>query len=1354
MGLFRWGLFALLLSFQGVSHAYYIDIPGYQSVGNDDTTGSVKTIKPITLGPLKITGGTIETVGNEKVLDVEATLLGKAVRALARVSKDATSKSKKPDEVDFAISFIESIVIEKVPGITFAVTDGRLIYKADKPPYFEARSELKGIPLSLVVQFSHKEFEKTVISAGRIPLGELIPETRDTALAPIALDEVTIDIGKFEKDSGDKALGVTLTARADLSPIAVGPVSFGTVELTGFLSKERKSLSFATPQPLVLEAIPGKRAEFKQFTISVVDRERDKAEKKRREALGKKDTPGYRVIILSQGSILTIPVEFSMYIGREIEQLTLAAGRVKLADLITDFAGTPAQDVALERVEFEFQAATEKEKKKKLGDTITLQAVADLSSLPIGLGKISAVVLKGVVKKDAVTITAALPEVKLPEGASLDDATITLVGSKNDRIKSQVSLEGKAQIPVPGGATIPVSLAGVVKGKELELTGTPTVSLDIGDLKLKNPNVVLKLPKGKFDIQGTVEIIPGYPATLSIGFDKKTGTLVGRSEVGGLPIKPLKDFPQLGEISQIELLNPRIEAGAKFGGQFIGLSGQAKALGGVFDADVRLSSNKDGKAVRIDLGMGTKRISDIIKELHGTIFDDIELYDARVVITTGDEYDELREVTYKQGFNVYGKAFLDGPLKPVGELTGLDERASVMLFAAVPLDPRQAVFKVDIPTGLVIKQDVAAFKNLSLEIGGLPLPGIAMVGAVTIKPSPKDDPLTLFGRMKVGIEDALFAATLKGMWRNPFGLNGLSIGNLAGQIGIDYALLASSGLPENIGLAGSLQLGKATMDLAGKVAVKNSEETMLVGALAHLELADLVATLGQMVNKPIPTDNLPLVALDDLSVYVVPKSTNIGEIQYKEGIGAGCAFRLPNFTARGKFHMNSTSISADGYCSRLKFGPILISGAGPDKTYGTLDDGPTLQVDISLLKQRIYLSGLLEIEGFLKSQTEIDMSLKEMVFSFDTKVVNVFDAYVLGRIGLLKDPDVYLLIDFRSEFMNFVQKRVDEELTKFQKKAAADLSQAQANVRELNKQIDDFDRQINARKAEIVRLQKVIDGMTAAAKQRIDSARADVEKKRRELDGINNQAQREIDEARRKVDAEQQKVNGLRGQIDARRARIVQLQREIDQAQGVQKIDFAFRKGFEIVGLGTEIAGLEIAHGTATLALQAAQGILRDIAKKVTQGIILDTGRFALKASEDVLQKVVKEAAFDPASIKEGLDITRLGFEIAGLETAKGSTIAARESAIGILEGLKQTAVVAIGEGGKIIVKSLTDAFQVNKARFEGSGKMLVNGFMPKLDLEITLFGKRRSATFQFDFKNADASARAIGEGIVRLLAP
>ncbi len=439
----------------------------------------------------------------------------------------------------------------------------------------------------------------------------------------------------------------------------------------------------------------------------------------------------------------------------------------------------------------------------------------------------------------------------------------------------------------------------------------------------------------------------------------------------------------------------------------------------------------------------------------------------------------------------------------------------------------------------------------------------------------------------------------------------------------------------------------------------------------------------------------------------------------------------------------------------MRIGALLITGKGPDGIWGTPDDGPILKFDISLLKQRAFLSGLVEIPGLFRSETDIDLSIKEMVFSFDTKIVNVFDAYVMGRIGLLKDPDVYLLIDFRSEFLNFIQKHVDTELTKFQKKAEADLNQAQANVRELDKQIAEFDSQINARKAEIVRLQRVIDGMTAAAKARIDAARRDVEKRRSELTAINAQAQGQIDEARRKVDIEQQKVNGLRVQIDSRRQRIAQLQREIDQAQGVQKIDFAFRKGFEIIGIGTEIAGLEIGYGTATAALQIAQGILRDVAKKVTQGLVVDTGRFALKTSEDFLNKVIKEAAFDPASIKEGLDITRLGFEIAGLETAKGSTIASRETAVGVLEGMKKVAIYGIGEGGKLIVKSITDAVQINKARFEGSGKMLVTqGLLPKLDLEITLFGKRKSATMQFDFKNAEQSANSIAKGIIQLLAP
>lgn len=47
---------------------------------------------------------------------------------------------------------------------------------------------------------------------------------------------------------------------------------------------------------------------------------------------------------------------------------------------------------------------------------------------------------------------------------------------------------------------------------------------------------------------------------------------------------------------------------------------------------------------------------------------------------------------------------------------------------------------------------------------------------------------------------------MDGMWNNPLGLHGISVGDLALQIGIDYVLFAATGLPSSFGFRGTLSV--------------------------------------------------------------------------------------------------------------------------------------------------------------------------------------------------------------------------------------------------------------------------------------------------------------------------------------------------------------------------------------------------------------------------------------------------------------------------------------------------------------------------------------------------------------------
>jgi hypothetical protein len=179
------------------------------------------------------------------------------------------------------------------------------------------------------------------------------------------------------------------------------------------------------------------------------------------------------------------------------------------------------------------------------------------------------------------------------------------------------------------------------------------------------------------------------------------------------------------------------------------------------------------------------------------------------------------------------------------------------------------------------------------------------------------------------------------------------------------------------------------------------------------------------------------------------------------------------------------------------------------------------------------------------------------------------------------------------------------------------------NLGGLRKAQEDADSSLQDAIAEVDRLDHAINAMrTKVAKERQQNAK-------------------NLKEARGTVADQQAKVDSLQSQIDSRKSSIASHNKEIKKWKSWYK----HRKWYEktwawakylrktaphyaaIAKLGTEIAGLETAKGTATLALKAAQEVLHGLEQGIANTPIDADPRVAsLIASQAVARETLKAA--------------------------------------------------------------------------------------------------------------------------------
>ncbi|MFA6066230.1 MAG: hypothetical protein WC707_03540 [Candidatus Babeliaceae bacterium] len=474
-----------------------------------------------------------------------------------------------------------------------------------------------------------------------------------------------------------------------------------------------------------------------------------------------------------------------------------------------------------------------------------------------------------------------------------------------------------------------------------------------------------------------------------------------------------------------------------------------------------------------------KTIAQVIPPLKNTLFEDVICKDVRVVISTADYSDTQRQLLFKHGINLYGDVTLKGLLSPINHIIHGSENAHLRMMLSVPLDPLKSVLTVQIPVNISFKKDQLLLDSLLLQIGGIP-PKATLKGAITVKPTPKDESIVGTAKIDVSDETAVISGTMQGRWNDPLGIKNISLKDVAVEAGINYKVFFESGLPDSFGMAATLSIGKKSVSLAGNFSATNSEDIMLAGKLNELSLKDLIDLGFDMFGRRIDDKNIPVVEMNDLTVYLVQKDVTIGELTFSPGLNIAATMKIFDIVAEGQCSISQTGIIARGVCTPIIWGPLRITGTDRAKNKNA---GPTLIINLPMpprLNGEIYLDGLLELGDVFHSKAQLHMSLHEFYFNTEGKINNLYSASIKGVAPFSRNPNFTLTIDFKQEFTSFLQNTIDGVLNDMEQSAHRRLDAAKNELVILKEAADDVAKSIENKQKNFARSTDSDDEKTSA----------------------------------------------------------------------------------------------------------------------------------------------------------------------------------------------------------------------------------------------------------------------------------
>ncbi len=547
------------------------------------------------------------------------------------------------------------------------------------------------------------------------------------------------------------------------------------------------------------------------------------------------------------------------------------------------------------------------------------------------------------------------------------------------------------------------------------------------------------------------------------------------------PYKPFAKVPVPG-VKDITITDVQLTPGISATRSSFTLEGNVSALGITGKGRIGywkiLTTGKNEFLLNLSLGASVT-LGKLMPFLKGTFLEQVTVSNPSFLVSTFKYKDPITHLTLRPGLTLLGKLDLSksGILSNVEKITNT-KFEPLTLFGSIGKEPKELSLAVVIPAKLTFKNPNWKSSSLLLQISGGAVktadtkapspayaPSISLHANVAVKPTDDDEPLNFHLSMTFEADDATLAGTVKGMWKNPLGIKGLEIGNVALQGTVAY----TGGMPTGIGVTGEMVLGKGTrpkkIKLAGKIDVK-PQKVAILGKINALSLGDLMY-LARKMGARVKLPALPPLTFKDVELKFAPFGARIGEILIEKGITVKGSVEIYNKKVTVDVNLDSSGIVAKGYMNAVDIGALKISGLGPDGKSGTADDGPIFDLFLKPEKQHLFISGLINVLG-LEAQTHVEMTRNKIKFSAKGKILDAFHAEVTGDSrGNMKHPDFHIVAKFKNSFGEYLYKHLKKHLDTLkdgkdlQAKQAV-INQELAKLNEKQKKVGELEKKIKA----------------------------------------------------------------------------------------------------------------------------------------------------------------------------------------------------------------------------------------------------------------------------------------------------
>ena len=254
--------------------------------------------------------------------------------------------------------------------------------------------------------------------------------------------------------------------------------------------------------------------------------------------------------------------------------------------------------------------------------------------------------------------------------------------------------------------------------------------------------------------------------------------------------------------------------------------------------------------------------------------------------------------------------------------------------------------------------------------------------------------------------------------------------------------------------------------MAGKLSLeaKKAADFVLDVSAKNLQFAELLSLLTKMaaktgVVKEIPSGKIPTMTINNLVGRVALYDTEIAGTK----IAAGFQLALDAQLFDKKFgfdvdirHLDLT-FKGIGYMSEIVFKSgtnviFKLSGPGPDKVYGTKDDGPTIACNFEAknpLAGSFSIKTMLDIPPLgLKNKVDFEIAAKKFKVDFESEYLGFTTVFGIN-IEPAKWKEMYVKFGFKGDFAKVLSEQAKPAIDELKKEAATKLAQIDKKIGDL-----------------------------------------------------------------------------------------------------------------------------------------------------------------------------------------------------------------------------------------------------------------------------------------------------------------